>query len=176
VRVFEVDTLTRTAYAEHEVPDSPILTPPANGWNNVGMHQCDEWWNGQYWLAAVDGRDSVDWAIGIYFRSGYPVGATSLSEFAPPLRVYPNPVRAGDAVHVLTRQSQGSPRSGLEIFDAAGRIVYRSRTGSTDDNSAPFVWNGRDAAGHDLAPGVYFVKARSDGRGSRDQTKITVTR
>jgi len=57
VRVFEVTTLSRTAYAEHEITESPVLAPSGSfGWNSVGMHQLSL---GQtvdrFWLAAVDG-------------------------------------------------------------------------------------------------------------------------
>lgn len=69
VRVFEVDTLTKTDYAEHEIPESPVLKAGL-GWNENGMHHCDCWWNNNKWLCAVDGKDSNNlWSIGIYFSS-----------------------------------------------------------------------------------------------------------
>ena len=73
VRAFEVDTLTETDYAEHEIPESPILPGTGVGWNSVGMHHFDPWWTGDRWIAAVDG-DSGDrnWSIGIYTTSGAP--------------------------------------------------------------------------------------------------------
>lgn len=53
---FEIDTLNATAYAEHELPESPILQASRSGWNAVAMHHIDTLPldNGQ-WLAAVDG-------------------------------------------------------------------------------------------------------------------------
>ena len=68
VRAFEVDTLDETHYAEHEIPESPILTESGSGWNAKGMHQFDPWWTGKgYWLCSVDGRDNTySWSIGIY--------------------------------------------------------------------------------------------------------------
>jgi len=68
VRAFEVDKLTKTDYAEHEVSQSPILYPSGTGWNNTGMHQFDPWWNGNHWLCAVDGTSGGfdTWSIGIY--------------------------------------------------------------------------------------------------------------
>ena len=55
VRVFAVDVLTRTDYAEHEVPESPVLVPSGTGWNADGMHHFDPWWAGDKWISAVDG-------------------------------------------------------------------------------------------------------------------------
>ena len=66
VRAFEIDVLTSTDYAEHEIPESPILDKAGTGWNATGMHQYDPWWTGNYWLCAVDGNNSGEWSIGIY--------------------------------------------------------------------------------------------------------------
>ncbi|MBV6518232.1 MAG: hypothetical protein DCC43_07945 [Candidatus Brocadia sp.] len=68
VRVFEVDTLTTTQYAEHEIPESPILNKSGSGWNATGMHHFDPWWTGNHWLCSVDGRsgDFHSWSAGIY--------------------------------------------------------------------------------------------------------------
>ncbi|MBA4373991.1 MAG: hypothetical protein C0402_14165 [Thermodesulfovibrio sp.] len=70
VRAFQVDLLTKTDYAEHEIPESPVLSPSGSGWNRGGMHQFDPWWTGDHWLVAVDGNHSNqgtdEWSIGIY--------------------------------------------------------------------------------------------------------------
>jgi hypothetical protein len=67
VRAFEVDILSITDYAEHEIPESPILDKSGTGWNAQGMHNFDPWWNGDHWLCAVDGNgDEGPWSIGIY--------------------------------------------------------------------------------------------------------------
>jgi hypothetical protein len=66
VRAFEVDILTKTDYAEHEVSESPILTKSGIGWNKTGMHHFDPWWNGNHWLCAVDGQRDGIWSIGLY--------------------------------------------------------------------------------------------------------------
>ncbi|MDX1412702.1 MAG: hypothetical protein R3293_00840 [Candidatus Promineifilaceae bacterium] len=56
LRAFEIDHLNQTAYAEHEVPESPILKATRKGWNAAAMHHIDALPldDGQ-WLAAVDG-------------------------------------------------------------------------------------------------------------------------
>jgi len=67
VRAFQVNTLTKTSYAEHEISQSPLLTKSGTGWNASGMHTLDPWWTGSDWLCAVDGKDSNGiWSIGIY--------------------------------------------------------------------------------------------------------------
>jgi len=66
VRAFEVDALTETYYAEHEVPESPIISARGSGWNSEGMHTVDPWWTGNSWLVAVDGIEDDLWSIGIY--------------------------------------------------------------------------------------------------------------
>jgi hypothetical protein len=69
VRAFQVDTLTRTSYAQHEIPQSPIVQASGSGWNKDGMHTVDPWWIGNGWLVVVDGVNyspSEVWSIGIY--------------------------------------------------------------------------------------------------------------
>ncbi len=67
VRAFQVDTLTRTTYSEHEIPESPVLSGGSASWNQKGMHQLDPWWTGSEWICAVDGAHPVtNWSIGIY--------------------------------------------------------------------------------------------------------------
>jgi hypothetical protein len=66
VRAFEVDALNETYYAEHEIPQSPIIKASGSGWNSLAMHTVDPWWSGNSWVVAVDGGGDVWWAIGIY--------------------------------------------------------------------------------------------------------------
>ena len=71
VRAFQVDTLTKTSYSEHEVTQSPLLTKSGSGWNASGMHTLDPWWTGSDWISAVDGKDNNQlWSIGIYRATG----------------------------------------------------------------------------------------------------------
>jgi hypothetical protein len=68
VRAYQVDQLDPSQYAEHEIPESPILeaglAPMA--WYAEGMHHFDPWWTGEYWIAAFDGRGlDKNYSIGI---------------------------------------------------------------------------------------------------------------
>ncbi|MBI4687071.1 MAG: discoidin domain-containing protein [Nitrospirae bacterium] len=74
VRAFEVDVLTKTDYAEHEVPGSPILKGDGSGWNANGMHNADCWWTANKWICATDGWNisyNYDWSLGIYTSEPY---------------------------------------------------------------------------------------------------------
>jgi hypothetical protein len=56
LRVFEISRLSESEYAEHELPESPILRATGSGWNAVGMHHIDAVpLDDGRWLAAVDG-------------------------------------------------------------------------------------------------------------------------
>ncbi|HET9325644.1 MAG TPA: FlgD immunoglobulin-like domain containing protein [Candidatus Eisenbacteria bacterium] len=70
------------------------------------------------------------------------------------------------------------PRGGavdLGIYDAAGRLIARPLDRQTLDVGLHRVaWNGEDASGRRVAPGVYFVRVeRGDQMWSR---RITVLR
>jgi hypothetical protein len=69
VRAFQVDTLTTTSFAEHEIPESPLVAASGSGWNALGMHTLDPWWTGNNWLASTDGAGNEAWSIGIYYTS-----------------------------------------------------------------------------------------------------------
>lgn len=188
VRAFEVDVLTRTAYAEHELPDSPILTASGQGWNAEGMHHCDEQWTGTHWLAGVDGFAAGCWSIGIYSRDSNPAGAPTSSPATPAssrplsLRTFPNPVRAGQPLHlVLDGAPAGRPVS-LEMTDVTGRSLYRTSPAGLiarreDDGSSPtYTWAATDPDGRGLPPGIYMVRVASGCPVTTQQTKVVVIR
>jgi hypothetical protein len=57
VRAFAITELTETTYKEHELPESPVLTPVGgDAWNSSGMHHIDAHQLGpNNWIACVDG-------------------------------------------------------------------------------------------------------------------------
>lgn len=56
VRVFEIDRLSPSDYAEHEIPESPMLGPGEEDWNREGMHHIDPHPTPEgKWIATVDG-------------------------------------------------------------------------------------------------------------------------
>jgi hypothetical protein len=60
LRAFSIDKLTPDAYGEHELDESPLLSPGDASWNRHGMHHLDAHQQPDgTWLAAVDGFSSV---------------------------------------------------------------------------------------------------------------------
>jgi len=71
-----------------------------------------------------------------------------------PWRIAPNPTRGPTTLRYLRALPAGTA---LRIVDAGGREV-RSLPLAPDGQSARARWDGRDAAGSRVAPGVYFVR------------------
>ncbi|UCC78864.1 MAG: T9SS type A sorting domain-containing protein [Candidatus Zixiibacteriota bacterium] len=72
---------------------------------------------------------------------------------------YPNPFNAG------TNIVFNLPRSGqinLQIYDLLGRSVVTLHDGFMQAGSHTVFWDGRSAAGNDLATGVYFYRLQAD--------------
>ncbi len=80
------------------------------------------------------------------------VGGTGLAS-ARRLELFPNPARVEQGVSF--RLGSADARSRLIVFDATGRRVQTIETGS----AGLARWNGRDASGKRVPPGVYFVRA-----------------
>jgi len=124
VRAFEVDTLTKASYAEHEIPESPIVRASGSGWNKHGMHNVHPWWIGDRWLAVVDGVNrerGEEWSIGIYVS---PVARYQLT--------------------ISTSYGTASPRSGM--YDAGTNITITA----TSPDAGPgerYVWLGWNGTG-----------------------------
>lgn len=125
VRAFQVDVLTRTDYAEHEIPESPILSPTGSGWNGVGLHQFDPWWDGDHWIVAADGQRSIDdWSIGIYTAGTLAPVITSVPVTAAVIGIpYTYDVNAtGNPAPVYSLT--GVPPDGMTIDATAGVIRW----------------------------------------------------
>ncbi len=161
VRAFQVDMLTRTDYAEHEIPESPILSAAGSGWNADGMHHCDPWWVDDHWMVAVDGlAGASEWSIGIFRTGETPVGVADPALRAFALRACPVPFRDQVVFTLAPGGADGAAsRSAsvpLEIYSAAGALV---RT-LTDRDGAQILWNGRDSGGRPVPAGTYFCRMR----------------
>ena len=73
----------------------------------------------------------------------------------------PNPFSV--SVTLRLRMERGA-RVRLTVHDAAGRRVVSVLDGELPAGDRVVSWDGRDAAGRPLAPGVYFARAQADGR------------
>ncbi len=99
-------------------------------------------------------------------------GTTGISEYGSPtvnnVAAYPNPFSNLTTVSFGIEQSAKSIE--LKIYDAAGRLVraFYPASGIVDHGSS-VVWDGRDASGSVVAPGVYFI---TDGKGVQLQKLV----
>jgi len=100
---------------------------------------------------------------------------------APPAFVVESPVQVPPSLMLSVRPSlfrrtttihlagpRGAALSSVAVYDASGRMVRR----------LPLVWrttwDGRDANGHQLSAGAYFIEARTQTE--RRQVKVLLTR
>ncbi len=80
---------------------------------------------------------------------------------------WPNPAR-GDVRLAFTMATGGTAR--LSVHDAQGRLVARIADGAFGAGRHEQVWNGRDASGSPVGPGLYFASFESGGR--RESVRI----
>ncbi len=71
-----------------------------------------------------------------------------------PIQAAPNPFRRTTSFRIASDTRR------LEVFDAAGRVV---RSLDATGRDAAVHWDGRDASGVEVAPGVYFARAIGAG-------------
>ncbi len=100
------------------------------------------------------------------------VGEPDSASWRPTLVAAPNPFGAEVALTIMgSGQSIGLSPSPLRIFDAVGRLVrelHPAEISATGVWSA--TWDGRDALGVAVSPGVYF--ARSGGHESARMVRL----
>lgn len=77
---------------------------------------------------------------------------------------FPNPFRTGESTTIRFAIPDGSAGSGgvLGVFDVAGRRVRILRRDVAPGTQA-VSWDGRDAAGRSVPPGVYVIRLVADG-------------
>jgi len=175
VKAFEIDLLTPTEYHDFEIPESPVLAPSGGGWNGGGMHQCDAWWVGDHWIAAVDGFGQIGWCIGIYCSAENPAGLAPGSaiprvENATRL-ICANPLGVGSSI---VAEMGAGVRAGfveLSIHDLEGRLAGTLPRGASSGSRHLFTWNSADALGRHLPAGTYFLRLRA---GEEEVTKRVV--
>jgi hypothetical protein len=92
---------------------------------------------------------------------------TGISEYGSQtvntVAVYPNPFRNNVQLRYSILDTGYSMEKQIFIYDAAGRVVRSlDPVSSIQNQESVVVWDGRDAAGNAVAPGVYFI---TDGTG-----------
>ncbi len=89
------------------------------------------------------------------------------------IRVYPNPVVQTAEISPTVYIDGLVAGSTVQIFSIAGKLIATidgSQLGST------VIWNGRDAAGHQVPSGLYLVSATSPQASGNGETKMTIVR
>lgn len=83
--------------------------------------------------------------------------------------IAPNPVGAATTIRYSLAERG---RVSIGVHDVSGRLVRSLVNGTLDPGHHVVSWNGEDDAGHDLAPGVYFVRYQAGSQSFRK--KVTV--
>lgn len=117
---------------------------------------------------ASTGLDSVVFAAFAVARDttldiDYALGAGGPGD-SPVIRFGPrgNPTHTTAAVTLVLRQPVGAAT--LEVFDVAGRRVREIFSGPLGPGTHTIAWDGRRENGAQAHTGVFFVRARLDGR------------
>ena len=103
-----------------------------------------EWANAPPWLIVFYH------AVGVSEEQGRMAALT--------LNVYPNPFK--QMTDISYGIGQGAKGIESEIYDATGRLVrvFSINQGNLNNSVRSVCWNGQDASGKQLPPGVYFCK------------------
>lgn len=75
--------------------------------------------------------------------------------------IFPNPFR--DAVTIRVALTPGQHQLQMTVYDANGRMVNKYPKATVDGEQYEVIWNGRNAAGSECSPGVYFIHLLVDG-------------
>ncbi|MFW6040139.1 MAG: hypothetical protein ACOC9N_03585, partial [Gemmatimonadota bacterium] len=121
----------------------------------------------RFWLLAAPDEDAAAARLGELRAEDAPPPPGGGDAFAaePP---YPNPFEPGDGVvrFPYTLSDADIDAGGdmaLEIYDLAGRRLYRDRQPLAPGGAPPaFTWDGRLGGGEDVAAGVYLYVIRLD--------------
>jgi hypothetical protein len=111
-------------------------------------------------ILVVAGVSSTGATSYIFSAQSAPAGVDESFVAGAPglLRAWPNP--AANEVR-LALADPSAVTAAIEIYDAGGRLVRRLAGGA---NGAGVQWDGRDAGGTLLAPGLYYARARVGGQ------------
>jgi hypothetical protein len=95
----------------------------------------------------------------------YTAPPTAIGDRAPALDrllpAAPNPFHDATAIRF---ELGAARRAALSVYDARGRRVHVITQGWLARGGHDARWDGKDAAGHTVAAGVYFVRLESQGR------------
>jgi hypothetical protein len=129
---------------------SDVLATGMNGPADYAVEPATGW---VYVASIIDDRiRRIRWSPVADVAPGAPRLALS-----PPA---PNPMRGGTSFTLALPEPS---RVGFEVLDAAGRLVWRAPAAEHGAGTLRLAWDGRDAAGARVAPGLYFARASAGG-------------
>lgn len=137
VRVYRRDGSTQ----DYTAANSPL---PDDNVHTVRVDRA----TGTVWIGTARGLASFD--------PGYAAGG---GPAALQVSLYPNPVRTS-GIGLRLKLATGAARVTGAVYDLTGRRVR----GFSVFGSDRVVWDGRDAHGGFVEPGIYFVRVESEGR------------
>ena len=83
--------------------------------------------------------------------------------------VSPNP---SDASVTVVFSASGHGEASLSVYDMAGREVRMISLGEPAEGINTVAWDGRSNTGETLSPGVYLVRIRQNGSGSKAERVV----
>ncbi|WP_436515813.1 S8 family peptidase [Ekhidna sp. To15] len=92
----------------------------------------------------------------IYFVNGEELTLSAGTSFyltEEPLRIFPNPIQAGESLSIITREFEDTTPV-LEIIDDRGALIHKQEVEGSQD----FIPTGG------IRPGIYFYRLRADGQ------------
>jgi hypothetical protein len=108
-----------------------------------------------------DLSDNVDLTEALFRDIGWLPHLTGVPVSAPSSRTelsgFPNPTRGAMSVHFVLPTDE---RVELVLFDVTGRQVRRLAHGTYTAGAHDLAWDGRDASGRPMAPGVYLARLK----------------
>jgi flagellar hook assembly protein FlgD len=75
--------------------------------------------------------------------------------------IQPNPMV--DRTQIIFRAEAGGDLT-LSIFDSSGRLVRALEQGASGTGRHAVSWDGRNALGENVSPGIYFVRLRQNDK------------
>ncbi|MDD3578726.1 MAG: agmatine deiminase family protein [Candidatus Cloacimonetes bacterium] len=88
----------------------------------------------------------------------------------PALRIYPNPARSQDAIHIAFTGSKSSPVQ-IQIFNLRGQLIFEETIPSLQQPE--LIWSAVENNGQKLGSGIYFVRASNGQEVSNHKLIIT---
>jgi hypothetical protein len=114
-------------------------------------------------MVILGGNDGSNWLNEVWSLDGLSTAvATPLPATPSPssLRTYPNPFRA---VTTLDYDAAGATSVSLSIYDVVGRLLRTVVDDELPAGDHTATWDGRDAQGHRVTGGTYFVRLEAGG-------------